>query len=319
MKNNVYFQVFQSLFWLAKEEVAFTKCVSHLQLIEQFGINDIRYFETRSEPVLRKMLLLISQTILKDIVEKIKQSSEFGFLTDEVTDIANMCQLVSFIKYFDHEKGQADTVFINFSNLLSISETASPDADAIVACISKCFKNLKLNLGKLVAFTSDGASVMTGHEGGVAAKLRKEFTSTMINIHCICHRLALACADTGDEYKFIRDVEEELLSIWAFFKNSPKRLTTYLKLAMDSKEFDSLSKKKKKSAVKVMKKACRTRWLSLHAGIYSLLCISIKCDLCANLFTQYSSLPNCWGDSNDYHNLDPSKLEILRKNPHYPL
>ena len=87
----MYFQVFQSLFWLAKEEVAFTKCVSHLQLIEQFGINDIRYFETRSEPVLRKMLLLISQTILKDIVEKIKQSSEFGFLTDEVIDIANMC------------------------------------------------------------------------------------------------------------------------------------------------------------------------------------------------------------------------------------
>ena len=66
-------------------------------MIEHFGINDIRYFETRSEPVLRKMLLLISQTILKDIVEKIKQSSEFGFLTDEVTDIANMCQLVSFV------------------------------------------------------------------------------------------------------------------------------------------------------------------------------------------------------------------------------
>ena len=172
LKNNVYFQVFQSLFWLAKEEIAFTKCVSLLQLIERFGINDIRYFETRSEPVLRKMLLLISQTILKDIVEKIKQSSEFGFLTDEVTDIANMCQLVSFIKYFDYEKGQADTVFINCSDLLSYSETSSPDADAIVSCISKCFKDLKLNLGKLVAFTSDGASVMTGHEGGVAAKLR---------------------------------------------------------------------------------------------------------------------------------------------------
>ena len=64
---------------------------------------NIKYFETRSESVLRKMLLLISQTIISDVVIKIKQSKEYGFLTDEVTDIANMCQLVSFVKYFDHE------------------------------------------------------------------------------------------------------------------------------------------------------------------------------------------------------------------------
>ena len=63
------------------------------------------------------------------------------------------------------------------------------------------------------------------------------------------------------------DVEEELPYIWAFFKNSPKRLSTYLKVALKSKSFDSSSKKKKKAAVKVMKKACRTRWLSLHAGV----------------------------------------------------
>ena len=174
LKNNVYFQVFQSLFWLAKEEIAFSKIPSLLTLIERFGVNDIKYFETRSEKVLRKMLLLISKTILSDVVEKIKRSSEYGFLTDEVTDIANMCQLVSFVKFFDDEKGLPDTVFVDCSDLLSFSDTSSPDADAIVACISKRFEELTLDLKKLVAFTSDGASVMTGQEGGVAAKLRKE-------------------------------------------------------------------------------------------------------------------------------------------------
>ena len=39
--------------------------------------------------------------------------------------------------------------------------------------------------------------------------------------------------------------------------------------------------------------------------------------VCANLFTPYSPLPNRWGDSNNYHNLDPSNLEVLRKNPHH--
>ena len=31
------------------------------------------------------------------------------------------------------------------------------------------------------------------------------------------------------------------------------------------KEFDSLTEKKKKNYVKLLKKTCRTRWLSLHA------------------------------------------------------
>ena len=55
------------------------------------------------------------------------------------------------------------------------------------------------------------ASVMAGANAGVATKLREEFSKSMIDIHCISHRLALACADTGDDYKFIRSFEENLI------------------------------------------------------------------------------------------------------------
>ena len=41
----------------------------------------------------------------------------------------------------------------------------------------------------------------------------------------------------------------------------------YVKVALKSKEFDSLTNKGKKKIVKRVKKACRTRWLSLHAGV----------------------------------------------------
>ena len=80
-----------------------------------------------------------------------------------------------------------------------------------------------MEIEKLKALVSDGASVMTGAKG-VAIKLREEFSKSTINIHCICHRLALACADTGANYKFIRSFEENLIELWKFFKNSPKRL-----------------------------------------------------------------------------------------------
>ena len=129
---------------------------------------------------------------------------------------------------------------------------------------SEKFKELNLEVAKLKAF---GASVMTGSKGGVATKLKKDFSKTLINIHCICHRLALACADTGDEFKFIRNFEENLIEIGKFFKNSSKRLKIYVKTTLKCKQFDSLSNKRKKNIVKEVKKACRTRWLSLHAGI----------------------------------------------------
>ena len=89
----------------------------------------------------------------------------------------------------------------------------------------------------------------------------------MFNIHCICHRLALACADTGDDYKFIRNVEEILTELWRFFKKLSKRLHIYMKATLSAKEFHSLTEKKKKNYVKLLKKTCRIRWLRLHAGV----------------------------------------------------
>ena len=226
LKNEVYFKVFKAIYWLAKEEIASTKITSLLELIEKMDVDDLKYFQTRPEPVLRKMLLLIAKAIIQDIVLKIKTSNVYRLLTDEVTDISNICQLVSFVKYYDFNKERAETVFIDCSNLLEFSESSSPNADAIVSCITEKFQELKIEISNLKPFVSDGASVMVGKKSGVATKSKTNFALKMFNIHCICHRLALARADTGDDYKFIRNAEEILIELWRFFKNSPKRLHT---------------------------------------------------------------------------------------------
>ena len=65
-------------------------------------------------------------------------------------------------------------------------------------------------------------------------------------------------------------MEEILIELWTFFKNIPKRLHLYVKVTLSAKKFDSLTEKKK-NYVKLLKKTCRTRWLSLHAGVMLLL------------------------------------------------
>ena len=63
---------------------------------------------------LRKMLILIAQMIVDDHVIIIKQSDVLELLNDEVTNMIKLiCQLVSFVKYFNPEKGEAGTVFID--------------------------------------------------------------------------------------------------------------------------------------------------------------------------------------------------------------
>ena len=127
---------------------------------------------------------------------------------------------------------------------------------------------LDLELSDLKAFSSDGASVMTGVDGGVAAKLRRmDDCKTMINVHCVCHRLALACSDMGDELQFVKDFELTMIQLWKFFKDSPKRLRTNIRVGMQLKNFDAMSKRQKRKVVLRVRKACRTMWLSLHASV----------------------------------------------------
>ena len=72
---------------------------------------------------------------------------------------------------------------------------------------SWCLKEFDLNINKMKSFVSNGASVMTGIHYRVAESL-KRVNNVMLNFHCICHRLALACS--GNETEHIKKVEEIL-------------------------------------------------------------------------------------------------------------
>ena len=89
----------------------------------------------------------------------------------------------------------------------------------------------------------------------------------MLKVHCICHWLALAYADAADDLQFLQDFETTMIQLWVIFKNLCKQLKTYIKTTMKIKEFENLPKDKEKTMVKSVKRAFRTRWLSLEAAV----------------------------------------------------
>ena len=82
----------------------------------------------------------------------------------------------------------------------------------------------------------------------------------------------MACSDTGDELKFAKDFELTMLQLWSFFKNSPKCLKVYIKVAMQMKMFDYLPKNDQKRLVKIVKKTCWKWWLSLQTSVDTVYC-----------------------------------------------
>ncbi|XP_015761809.1 PREDICTED: uncharacterized protein KIAA1586-like [Acropora digitifera] len=117
-----------------------------------------------------------------------------------------------------------------------------------------------------MGLATDGASVMVGSREGVASKLKRDNPCT-IAIHCVCHRLALACTDSNEYTKYIQDVSDILRQTWKHFENSPKRMALLMKVLTNVNEVRVSSTKGKKVLAKKLKKACKTRWLSFDKSV----------------------------------------------------
>ena len=121
-------------------------------MLESSGVEVMKKFRKRSSTVYRDLLLTIGNQIKYGLLDNIRKSPFVDILAEEVTDISNIKNLVTFIKYYDHEKGETHTVFIDSTDLLNFSETNSADSQTIHDCLINLISNLKLELPNLKAF-----------------------------------------------------------------------------------------------------------------------------------------------------------------------
>ena len=140
------------------------------------------------------MHLHLGQLIKENLIQRVRDAKWFSILVDEVTDCATLECLLIYIGYVD-EEGKTHFDFLEVKDVLETSESA--DSETLTRIITEELKACGLNLALVCGFGSDGASVMTGKNNGVGARLQK-VCSIMVRSHCINHRLALACSDAND-------------------------------------------------------------------------------------------------------------------------
>ena len=235
--------MFTASYWPCKQEIAHSKLNSMLEMVESLGVDEVKRFRRRSSTVLRNLLLTIGNQIKIGLLDKIRKSQFFGILTDEVTDISNVQNLVKFIKYY--------TWLSNYPWLFGKSN----------------FK-LEIRVAKFKSIFIRWSTCNDGFQRRRRCKTeRTPELETFAKVHCICHRLALACAGSSNQLNFLKEFELTLTQLWALFNNSPKRLNIYLKTACNMHNMETLPDNKGKNVAKKVKKAVNRRWLSLHASV----------------------------------------------------
>ena len=131
-----------------------------------------------------------------------------------------------YVRYVNMEKHKIEE-FFEMKRIVG-----HPNADNLIKATMEVIDNedvaLKLSLDRLVALTTDGASVMLSERGGVFGKLKEKINSKLFSTHCPPHRLVLA--SKAGQKELSNDVEKTISDTLFFFRDSSVRRDEFLAL-----------------------------------------------------------------------------------------
>ncbi|CAG8721475.1 6749_t:CDS:2, partial [Cetraspora pellucida] len=248
-------QMMKMIFWLVSEDIALNKIKSFIDLAQFIEVPYIKkegHITYANYNSALQMLEAMSILIDNDLWNELKNSSAIGILIDESTDIATESHIIVYVKYCLY-----GIVKVRYLQLLQLEHG---DAKSIYNAIYSLFDKHKL-CEKIMAFASDGASVMMGKNNGVATQFSKNNLYLFVT-HCIVHRLSLACEKAQKQVDFCNHADLILEKTYLFFHKSPKRydiLYSYQELLNSPKlKIHQLHKIRWLSRYEVVKNFCRT-------------------------------------------------------------
>ncbi|XP_033758057.1 zinc finger protein 862-like [Pecten maximus] len=161
----------------------------------------------------------IANSEIEKIKKDVMESRYFSVLSDGSTDSSITEQEAVYIRYIGPE-GKPQTECCDIVSL----ETA--DASGVLQDIDRALETIGIDenafKSKLVGCNFDGAAVMMGKKGGVAAKV-KERVPHAVAIHCVAHNLELAVLESVKTVPYLSKFDTTVKNIFLFYYYSPKK------------------------------------------------------------------------------------------------
>nr|XP_006115242.1 uncharacterized protein LOC102444032 isoform X1 [Pelodiscus sinensis] len=207
----------------------------------------------RSKNYAFKFLESINSVVHAEIMSQLRLSSYHTLIIDESADICVNKVLIIYFKFRDAASAAYKTVF---GGIIKLSAC---NAQAITAAIKDFYTLNKLDLMKMVMFTSDGASVLLGGNNGVATQL-KQYVPHLIEQHCVAHREDLGLVEAWNQVPMMRTIETLLKTIYTVFCRSSDGRGQFEEM-VNVTENETVS----------FKPLNEVRWLSRHFTVSALM------------------------------------------------
>ncbi|XP_069089935.1 E3 SUMO-protein ligase KIAA1586-like [Pleurodeles waltl] len=208
----------------------------------------------RSKNYAFDFLEAIDRVIRSDFMAELRSARYHTLIIDESTDISVTKMLILYFKFRSVASTEHKTVF---GEIVTLSAC---NAEAITTAVKEFYTANKLDLMKMVMFTSDGASVMLGKNNGVATRLKQSIPH-LVEQHCVAHREDLGVDDAWKKVQMIREMETLLRTVNTVFSRSPLRKSKLDEIALVT-ECEAVS----------FRPLNEVRWLSRHFAVGALLC-----------------------------------------------
>ena len=217
-------KLFRSAYFISKENLAFAKFpqLCKLQMKNGVDLGETYLNDHRCKEFIQAISLVMKNGLQSQTSSKLPFF--FSCVTDQAVDCGVIEEEIIFIQIV--ENGLA------VNKYATIQGVKKSDANGVLASVVNGFEDVGINSWKdgLVAFGSDGASVMTGVRNGVIAKMRQD-VPWLIGIHCVAHNLELAILDGIKDVQYFADLTEMLKGLYKHYHYSAKALRELQELA----------------------------------------------------------------------------------------
>ncbi|XP_030753184.1 zinc finger MYM-type protein 1-like [Sitophilus oryzae] len=177
-----------------------------------------KYFNLSSSGIQNDIINNAGNIIQSKIIGEIKECGASAIMVDEARCFKEQ-QLSFCVRYT--KKLEIEERFLGF-----VECSQQRDASSLCTLIINFIDKLGLRNFPIIAQAYDGASVMSGRNGGLQAKIR-EIHPEAIYIHCMAHRLNLAVVDSCNDIQGVKEFFNILESLFVHF-SQPSNHKTFI-------------------------------------------------------------------------------------------
>ena len=212
-------RVFRTSYYIAKNDRPLNDYQGLVDLQLQNGVDMGVGLRSRfsATAIIDHIASEMCSTICKTIVQN---KGKISILIDESTTVSDRSTLIVYLNGQLETSGEPQFLFLDLVELKN-GESAAEIHKALFACLQRNGFEMDYLERHFIAFTSDGASVLTGRKSGVMELLVKDFPN-LITWHCLNHRLELAVDDAIADIRGINHFKIFIEKLHSVYNQSPK-------------------------------------------------------------------------------------------------